>query len=229
MNLIKVLIAEDHALFRRGIQQVLSEADGIQVVAEAADGLEALEKANSASPDVVLTDLSMPNCGGLDLIKALKVEQPQINILVLTISEEETDLFSAMKFGAKGYLLKSTDSESLIRAIFHIAQGGAIVSPLMAEKLLQEISSSGSGSENSADAVADSGVSPRELEILEQLTMGFSNKQIADTLFISENTVKTHLRRIMEKLHLENRSQAAVYAIEKGLVRPREEADDAAK
>ncbi len=138
MNPIKVLVVDDHALFRRGIAAVLADQDSLEVVGEALDGLEAIEKAREIAPEVILMDLNMPRCSGLEATQALQAEMPQVNILVLTVSEMEADLFAAMKFGARGYLLKNTEPDELIHAILHIAQGGVIVSPLMATKLLDE-------------------------------------------------------------------------------------------
>jgi len=215
---IKVLVVDDHTLFRRGIADVLARQEGLEVVGEAVDGLEAIEKAKKIAPDVVLMDLNMPRCSGLEAIQALQTEMPQINILVLTVSETEADLFAAIKFGAHGYLLKKAEPEELIHAILHIARGGAIVSPLMATKLLDEFKGVAVGVENKPLQNVDADLSPREGEVLQLVAQGATNKEIADRLFISENTVKTHLRNLMEALHLANRSQAAAYAVRKGLV-----------
>jgi len=222
MDPIKVLVVDDHALFRRGIAAVLAGEEGLEVVGEAVDGLEAIEKAREIAPDVTLMDLNMPRCSGLEAIQALQTEMPQINVLVLTVSEEETDLFASVKFGARGYLLKNTEPEELVHAIFHIAQGGVIVSPLMATKLLTEFKELTAGAEREPIGEANSDLSPREGEVLQLVAQGATNKEIADALFIAENTVKTHLKSIMEKLHLANRSQAAAYAIKKGLARYKE-------
>jgi len=222
MDTVKVLVVDDHTLFRRGIAAVLANQENLEVVGEALDGLEAIEKAKEIAPDVILMDLNMPRCSGLEAIQALQTEMPQVNILVLTVSENEADLFAAMKFGARGYVLKNTEPDELIHAILHIAQGGVIVSPLMATKLLTEFKDLTAGVEKESIQEADSDLSPREGEVLQLVAQGASNKKIADSLFISENTVKTHLQNIMEKLHLANRSQATAYAVRKGLV-PREE------
>ena len=218
MDTIKVLVVDDHTLFRRGIAAVLATQDSLEVVGEAADGLEAIEKARAIVPDVILMDLNMPRCSGLEAIQALQAEMPQINILVLTVSEMETDLFAAVKFGATGYLLKKAEPEELVHAIISIAEGGVIVSPLMATKLLTEFKDLTAGVEKKPAEEANSDLSPREGEVLQLVAQGATNKEIADSLFISENTVKTHLRSIMEKLHLANRSQAAAYAVKRGLV-----------
>ncbi len=206
---IKVMIVDDHALMRRGIATVLSEQESIKVVGEAANGSEAIAKAKELAPDVIFMDLNMPVCSGLEAIQTLQAEMPQTNILVLTISENDEDLFAAIRFGARGYLLKNAEPEELIQAIHQVALGGAVVSPFMASKLLAEFTQKTSRLKMED---ANTSLSPREEEVLQQLAQGLTNKQIADLLFISENTVKTHLRSIMEKLHVTNRTQAAAYA-----------------
>ncbi len=218
MDPIKVLLVDDHTLFRRGVAAVLANEEGLEVVGEAADGLEAIEKAKEIAPDVILMDLNMPRCSGLEAIQALQAEMPQVNILVLTVSEMEADLFAAVKFGATGYLLKKAEPEELVHAIISIAQGGVIVSPLMATKLLTEFKDLSAGVERKPVEEANADLSPREGEVLQLVAQGATNKEIAESLFISENTVKTHLKSSMEKLHLANRSQAAAYAVKRGLV-----------
>ncbi len=221
MDTVRVMVVDDHSLFRRGIVAVLDAADGLQVVGEAVDGLQAVEKARELVPDVIVMDLNMPNCSGLEATQALQTDLPQVNILVLTVSEMEADLFAAIRYGARGYLLKKTDPDDLVDAIFDVARGGAIVSPLMATSLLTEFKSI-SPDENQPTADDTIGeVSPREHEVLQLVAQGSTNREIAQALFISENTVKTHLRSIMEKLHLANRSQAAAYAARRGLLPPR--------
>ncbi|MBA7694449.1 Transcriptional regulatory protein DegU [subsurface metagenome] len=223
MDPVKVLIVDDHTLFRRGIAAVLASEESLEVVGEASDGLEAIEKTKEIAPDVILMDLNMPHCSGLEAIQALQAEMPQVNVLVLTVSEMEADLFAAVKFGATGYILKKAEPEELIHAILHIAQGGVIVSPLMATKLLTEFKELRAGVEAEPTVEAEAELSPRETEVLQLVAQGATNKEIGDSLFISENTVKTHLRSIMEKLHLANRSQAAAYAVNKGLVQYKEQ------
>jgi len=223
MDPIRVLVVDDHALFRRGITAVLANQESLEIVGEATDGLEAIKKAEEIVPDVILMDLNMPHCSGLEATQALETKMPQVNILVLTVSENEADLFAAMKFGAKGYLLKNAEPEELIHAIFHIAQGGVIISPLMATKLLAEFKDLEARVERETTRETDANLSPREGEVLQLVAQGATNRGIADSLFISENTVKTHLRSIMEKLHLANRSQAAAYAVKRGLVLHKEQ------
>jgi len=219
MNRIKVMVVDDHALFRQGIISVLKNEGSLEVVGEATNGLEAIKAAEEKKPDVIVMDLNMPKCTGLEATQALQTEFPQINILVLTVSEKEEDLFAAMKFGAKGYILKNTEPEELVLAILHIARGGVIVSPAMATKLLGEFKDFEHVNEPEPVEGANSNLTPREKDILQLLAQGATNKQIASSLFISENTVKTHLRNIMDKLHIANRSQAAAYAVSKGLVK----------
>ena len=218
MDQIRVLVVDDHALVRRGVVEALSEEQGIEVVGEATDGAQALEKAKALGPDVVIMDLAMPGLGGLDATLALHNEVPTVQVLVFTVSESEADLFSAMRYGAKGYILKNASSEDLVRAVIHIAQGGVIVSPDMASKLLDELSHIHVA--GGIQAALVDGISPRETEVLQLVAQGSSNSGIAAALIISENTVKTHLRNIMDKLHLANRSQAAAYAVRAGLYRP---------
>ncbi len=222
MDTVKVLVVDDHTLFRRGIAAVLANQENLEVVGEALDGLEAIEKTKEIVPDVVLMDLNMPRCSGLEAIQALQTEMPQVNVLVLTVSDKEADLFAAIKFGARGYILKNTEPDELIHAILHIAQGGVIVSPLMATTLLTEFKDLSTGVERESIPGVEADLSPREGEVLQLVAQGATNKKIADSLFISENTVKTHLRNIMEKLHLANRSQAAAYAVKRGLVPDKE-------
>jgi len=220
MDKIRVMVVDDHSLFRRGIISVLEAAEGLEVIGEAVDGLEAVTKARELVPDVIVMDLNMPNCSGLEATQALQADLPQINILVLTVSEMEADLFAAVRYGARGYLLKKTDPDDLVDAIFDVARGGAIFSPLMATSLLTEFKSISPGESPPAADDAASDLSPREHEVLQLVAGGSTNREIAEALFISENTVKTHLRSIMEKLHLANRSQAAAYAARRGLVPP---------
>ena len=218
MDIIRILVVDDHTLFRRGIIDVLSAQQNLEVVGEAIDGLEAIQKAGETKPDVILMDLNMPHCSGLEATQAIRTQMPRVNILVLTVSDRESDLFAAIKFGARGYILKNTEPEALVHAIFHIARGGAIISPLMANTLLTEFQDLGIQVTDDTTRESDTRLSPRETDVLKLVARGATNREIADSLFISENTVKTHLSNIMEKLHLANRSQAAAYAVRRGLV-----------
>lgn len=217
MERTRVLLVDDHSLFRRGIAAVLSDQETLAVVGEAEDGLAGVEKARALTPDVIVMDLQMPRCGGVEACRMLQAVLPQANILILTVSEKESDLFGAMAAGAKGYMLKDANPEELAQAVIHIAKGGVIVSPAMAQKLLTEFKAGEGPKEQDSSTLSN-----REREILSFVARGASNKEIAGTLFISENTVKTHLRSILDKLHLANRSQAAAYAVRQGLL-PKEQ------
>ncbi len=216
MNAIRVLIADDHTLFRQGLSSLLQQQKGLQVVGEAVDGWEALAKARELQPHLVLMDVAMPRCNGLEATRLIKRDLPDVNIIMLTVSEKDEDLFAAIKAGAKGYLLKNAEFEELVRAIEAVAGGAAVVSPSMAVKLLNEFAAvTAKGSLRiRAEGTA---LTERETEVLQLLAKGATNKEIANTLVIAENTVKTHLRNILDKLHLHNRIQAAAYAIREGL------------
>ena len=218
MGPVKVLVVDDHALFRRGIATVVAGQENLEVVGEAIDGLEAIKKAEAIVPDIILMDLNMPHCSGLEATQALQMKMPRVKIIVLTVSDNEADLFAAMKFGARGYILKNTEPEELIQAISHVVRGGVIISPAMATRLLTEFKDPAAGVVGKTSQEAGAVLSRREKEVLKLVAQGATNKEIADALFISENTVKTHLSRILEKLHLANRSQAAAYAVRRGLV-----------
>ena len=210
MGLIRVLIVDDHTLFRRGIAAVLGNQPEVEVVGEASDGGEAITAVKKLSPDVVLMDLNMPRCNGVEATRALQADAPKIKIIILTVSDSESDLFTAIKYGAKGYLLKNTEPEELMQAIVGVSKGEVMVTPVMAAKLLTEFNTHETGKGRSED-----NLSKREDEVLQLVAKGATNKAIAESLFISENTVKTHLQNIMEKLHLSNRSQAAAYAVKR--------------
>ncbi|MEK7848256.1 MAG: response regulator transcription factor [Chloroflexota bacterium] len=211
---IRVLLVDDHVLFRRGIASVFQGQPDYLLVGEAGDGLEAVEKALALAPDVVLMDINMPRCNGLEATLHLNARVPAARVLMLTVSEKEADLFSAIRFGARGYLLKDTQPQEVLQAVARVAVGEAVLSPAMAAKLLEEFKG-GATAPAPAEAVPE--VSPRETEVLRLVAGGASNREIAAALSISENTVRTHLKNILEKLHLKNRSQAAAHAARLGL------------
>ena len=209
---ISVLLVDDHPLFRRGVLAVLSADKRITVVGEASNGKEGVSKAQELDPDVVLMDIQMPEMTGLEATVILQKEMPRCKILMLTISEKDEDLFNAVKFGAKGYLLKEVAPEEIVSAVVQVAGGEVRLTTSMATKLLGEFKSRGEKKNEEQDH------SRRESEVLQYVTRGYTNKDIAGTLFISENTVKVHLRNILDKLHMKNRAEAATYAAKIGLV-----------
>jgi RNA polymerase sigma factor (sigma-70 family) len=214
--MLRILLVDDHVLFRKGVAALLSERRNIQIVGEAGDGLEAIKVARETLPDIVLMDIEMPNCDGLEATRQIKREMPHVNIIILTVSDDDHNLFDAIKIGAKGYLLKDLDPHQLYDMLESISLGEAPLSGVIAAKILKEFSQPSTESQDAIDVVED--LTTREIDILQLVVEGMTNKEIASALNISENTVKIHLRNILEKLHLQNRIQAAVYAVRQGLV-----------
>ncbi|MGH2705006.1 MAG: response regulator [Actinomycetota bacterium] len=214
---IRVMIVDDHALFRRGLQMVLEAEDGIDVVAEAGDGEEALVKAEDAMPDVVLMDVRMPKRSGIEATRSMKDVLPNAKILMLTISDEEADLYEAIKAGASGYLLKEISIEEVANAVRAVNAGQSLISPAMASKLLNEFATMVKRADERQPLSAPR-LTDRELEVLKLVAKGQNNRDIAKELFISENTVKNHVRNILEKLHLHSRMEAVVYAVREKLL-----------
>jgi len=209
MDRIRVLLVDDHQLFRRGVASLLSGREDIEVVGEASNGQEAVERARELMPDVILMDIKMPALDGLAATRQLKAEMPYVRIMMLTVSETDEDLFEAIKAGASGYLLKNVDPDYLIASVQQVQRGEVPIAPTMAAKILRELTAP---AESTVQALTG-----RERQVLELLAGGLANKEIAYQLKISENTVKNHLRNILEKLHLQNRVQAALYAVRMGL------------
>ncbi len=209
---IRVMIVDDHALFRRGLHMVLDSEEGVEVVGEAGDGSEAIARAEEAMPDVVLMDVRMPKRSGIEATIALKDLLPNVKILMLTISDEEADLYEAIKAGASGYLLKEISIEEVANAVRAVFAGQSLISPSMASKLLSEFATMVKKTDDRA-ALPVPRLTNRELEVLKLVAKGSNNRDIAKELFISENTVKNHVRNILEKLHLHSRMEAVVYAV----------------
>ncbi len=213
---IRVLVVDDHPLFRKGVASLLAAEAGFEVVGEASNGQEAIEKAREFMPDVILMDISMPGVNGMEATQRIKQEFPYVRIVILTVSDEDQHLFDAIKHGAQGYLLKKIDPQTLFRTLRGAVAGEAPLSRSMATKLLAEFARQ---SRRGAQPPAPTGtLTEREKEVLGLLAAGKTNKELAEALAIAENTVKNHLKNILEKLHLENRVQAATYAIREGLV-----------
>jgi two-component system NarL family response regulator len=216
-DVIRVLIADDQALFRRGLYVVLGTEDHIDVVAEAENGEEAVAKVEELAPDVVLMDVRMPRINGIEAARRIRDLSPSTKILMLTVSDEEDDLYEAIKAGANGYLLKEISVEEVAEAIRAVVQGQSLISPSMASKLLSEFNSLAKKAEERQQYPAPT-LTSRELEVLKLVAKGMSNREIADGLFISENTVKNHVRNILEKLHLHSRMEAVIYAVRERLL-----------
>lgn len=206
---IKVLIADDHAVVREGIAASLNNEPDINIVAKVSNGNEAISKTIELKPDVIIMDISMPVCSGLEATSAISQQSPQTKVLIFTISDKEEDLFQAVKYGARGYLLKSANLEEITKAIRQIHNGEAILSSYVAGKLLDEFR------KNRTDG---NPLSQREGEVLALVGEGLTNREIAEKLIVSPGTVKTYLQRILEKLHLNNRAEAMAYALKRGLI-----------
>ncbi|GAA3969951.1 response regulator [Thermobifida alba] len=212
---IKVLVVDDHAFFRRGLVSVLAEEPDIDVVGEAGDGEEAVARAAALRPDVVLLDVRMPKAGGIDACAGIRNAVPEAKIVMLTMSDEEEDLFEALKAGATGYLLKEISVVELPEAVRAVSNGQSFINPSMATKLIGEFTALARREDERGrtQPTATPRLTGRETEVLRLVARGLNNRDIADRLYISDNTVKNHVRNILEKLQLHSRTEAAVYAI----------------
>ena len=213
---IRVLIVDDHVLFRGGVKALLSRQEDIEVVGEAEDGLEGVKRAKTLAPDVVLLDLHMPGISGHEAVSLLREEVPAARVLILTVSEDVEDLVAVLKAGALGYLLKNLGTDYLVDSIRRAARGEPVMSPQMAAKLADGLRSMDRSGEIAAAGERHK-FSPREREILKLLARGASNKEIARELSLAESTVKIHVQHILRKLNVASRVQAAVYAVEQNL------------
>lgn len=209
---MRTLLVDDHALFRDGVASLLL-AWGHEVVGQASDGAEAIEMADETSPEVVLMDVRMPNVSGLEATAQIKQKHPEIAIVMLTVSEEEADLFRAIKAGAQGYLLKNLEAPQLRSMLEGVARGEPAITPATAARIIDEFLRTPGVSQQASQRLTD-----RELEVLKLVTVGLRNREIAVELGISENTVKFHLKNIVEKLHAQNRAELAARAVREGLV-----------
>lgn len=208
---IRLLIVDDHAVVRKGIRALLATEPSLDIIGEAEDGFKATQLYQELKPDILLLDLLMPKMNGIEVIKAVKEFDPDAKILVLTSFAADDQVFPAIKAGALGYLLKDTDPEALVNAIRQVYQGESSLSPTVARKVLQEIS------QPSEKPLIPDPLTKREIEVLQVLAKGKSNREIGEILSISETTVRTHVSNILAKLHLASRTEAALYALKEGM------------
>ena len=212
MEQVKVLLADDKEIFREGLARLLQEQEQIEVVSQCSNGKEAIEKAKESKPDVVLMDNNISDCGSKEATQQINESSPGVKVAMLTDSRDEEKLFSAIEDGATGYLLKDMRIVDLVESIDLIGKGEVVVPPSLAGKLVRKVTV------KTKEAEVKEGLSEREIEILKLLVRGNTNKEIAEALFITENTVKVHMKNILGKLQLRNRQQAAAYAVKQGLV-----------
>ena len=208
MAAVRLLIVDNHTLFRQGLVSLLGSEPGMQVIGEAGSGEEALQLAAQLKPDVILMDVKMPGMGGVEATRRLLASMPQTRVMMLTVSEEEESLLAAIQAGARGYILKNADADELLQAIQRVHAGEAIISPGMTLRLFETLRSGGLP----AAMPAALPLTGRELDVFRLLAQGASNREIAQALTVTENTVKTHVRNILDKLELRNRSEVAAYA-----------------
>jgi two-component system NarL family response regulator len=217
MSDIRIMLVDDQLLFRKGIRALLEDESGFEIVGEASDGAQAVAQVLAIRPDVVLMDVQMPVCTGVEATRRIKAESPDTRVVMLTVSDVDDDLFDAIKAGADGYLLKDLKPDELFQMIRGVLAGETPISPPVASKLLGEFRRR---PWRDVEPTAGSELTQREKEILQFVAGGLSNAEIAAKLFIVEGTVKNHLHNILEKLHLQNRVQAAAFAIREGIVEP---------
>jgi DNA-binding NarL/FixJ family response regulator len=212
---LRILLADDHSLFRKGVASELSSNAGIQIVGEAKNGFEAISMAREVHPDIILMDLNMPHCSGSEAAQVIKAEMPDVHILILTVHNDDDHLFKAIKSGADGYLLKDIEPDELVDMLERTQRGEAAIDGRLAVRILNEFrqQESTTMSDNQPQTLTT-----REHDVLKRLVKGETNQEIATALVITENTVKMHVRNILDKLHLQNRIQAAVYAVRENLV-----------
>ncbi len=212
---LRILLVDDHILFRKGIASLLTSQPDFTVIGEASDGLEGLDKARQLKPDLILMDVTMPRCAGPEATRLIVREMPDMQIVMLSVSEDDQDLMAAVRSGAIGYLLKSIKPDELFARLRGITQGEAPISRVMAAKILREFARSPQQPDPSS-AEWPHEITEREREVLQLVARGMTNREIGDTLNIAENTVKNHVRSILDKLHLANRAQMAAYAVQAG-------------
>ena len=218
--MIRVLVVDDHPQLRRAVVEVLSDRKDMTIVGQASDGAMAVELARVLRPHVVIMDLNMPDVDGLEATSVLNAELPDIRVLMYTVSESEADLFAALRFGARGYILKSSTPQELANAVLYVARGGVRIAPSMATKLLTDLADS--QMQETQPATSSQELTPQEEAVLKLVARGATNGEIGHTLAHSEARVMEHLQSVMAKLHLASRGEAAAYAWKSGLQRPME-------
>lgn len=218
METLRIMLVDDHTLFRQGVKSLLAAHPDLEVVASAADGNEAIALARECRPDVILMDIEMPHCDGIEATRQIKRELPQVKIVALTVADNDETIFEMIKCGAQGYLLKDLEAQQLFDMLEGLRQGDAPLSGQIAARILEELTSPPSTADMPMEEVEP--LTERELDVLALLVSGESNREIAQALTVTENTVKTHLTNILAKLHVRNRIQAAVYAATHGLIEP---------
>ncbi|RPI12003.1 MAG: DNA-binding response regulator [Acidobacteriales bacterium] len=219
MSKISILLADDHSLFREGLAGILNGLPDFEVVGEASDGLEVLVKARELRPELIVMDVSMPGCNGVEATQKIKAEYPEITIVMLTVNDDNELLFEAIKNGAQGYLLKNIRSRDLVSMLRGAVRGEAAISPTMGGRMLDEFRRL---SQHNHPPTDDSAVlTPREQEVLSLVALGATDQEIAEKLCLSVHTVKSHMRNILSKLHLSHRHEAAQFALREGLIAPR--------
>lgn len=214
---MNILLVDDHPLFLEGLGNLLT-AHGLNVVGTASDGFEALAQARALRPDVVLMDIQMPRCNGLQATRLITTDLPEVKIVMLTVSADDDDLFEAIKSGAAGYLLKSLKADKFFELLAGVAQGEAPISPDLAAKILHEFSHPRASAEPATPGAPEHGLTERQIEVLQLVVQGHAYREIAAELCIAERTVKYHMKEILQTLHLHNRTQVVAYALRTGLV-----------
>lgn len=213
MGRVRVLLADDHTLVRKGIARLLESDPELEVAGEAADGLEALHLARQLKPDVLLMDIYMPGCDGITATRLIRQEMPEVRVVILTVSEDDQNLFNAIKSGAQGYLLKRIGPRELTEMVKTAARGEVSISSGSAARIINEFARRAGAPPRPEDELT-----PREREVLALVAQGMADKQVAAELGLSDHTVRNHLRNSLEKLHLKNRVEGATYAVRNGLV-----------
>lgn len=220
MKKIRILLADDHQLFREGLATILNAQPDFEVIGEASDGLEVLIKARELNPELILMDIGMPVCDGLEATQKIKAELPDITIVMLTVRDEDEKLFTAIKSGAQGYLLKSIRSRELLAMLRGAVRGEAAITPALGGRMLEEFRNLSKQTQNNIPPEETVALTQREQEVLGLVAEGATDKEIADKLMLSIHTVKSHMRNVLAKLHLSHRHEAALYALREGLIPP---------